>query len=382
MTASDESPANARTVRVDLGERSYDILIGPGKLAETGARIKALGPNRSAIVADETVAPLYLAPVRDSLAAAGLAEVKEVILPPGETTKSFGYLTALCGLLLDARIERSDVVIALGGGVIGDLAGFAASIVKRGVRLVQIPTTLLAQVDSSIGGKTGINTGHGKNLVGTFHQPSLVLIDTAVLDTLSASELRSGYAEVVKYGLLGDAGFFTWLETNGAALLRGDHAARIEAIARCCRAKADIVAADEKESGRRALLNLGHTFGHALEAWAGYSARLLHGEAVAIGMVLAFEMSEEMELCPAGRSERVKLHLRDCGLPVGISALAEKTCGNLPSPEALLALMAQDKKAKAGKLPFILVRDIGEAFICDAVDPERLRRFLAARCAR
>jgi 3-dehydroquinate synthase len=278
------------------------------------------------------------------------------------------------------KLERGDVVIALGGGVIGDLAGFAASIVKRGVRLVQIPTTLLAQVDSSIGGKTGINTRHGKNLIGSFYQPAFVLIDADVLKSLNTNELRAGYAEVVKYGLLGDAAFYEWLEQNGLSLLSGDPARQIQAIARCCQAKAEIVAEDEKEHGRRALLNLGHTFGHALEAWAGYSAKLLHGEAVSIGMVLAFQMSEEMGLCPDGRSERVIAHLLAAGLPVQIADLAERTGGRLPDADQLMDLMTQDKKAKGGKVPFILVREIGDAFVTNAVEPDRLKRFLEIRC--
>lgn len=379
MQMTDSTRNIAQTVHVELAERSYDIAIGTGNLAETGERIKDLGPTRVAVVTDETVGPLYLEAVRASLGAAGLT-AHQVVLPPGEATKCFAQLTALCNDLLDMKLERGDVVIALGGGVIGDLTGFAASIVKRGVSFVQIPTTLLAQVDSSIGGKTGINTRHGKNLIGSFYQPSFVLIDTNVLTSLGGSELRAGYAEIVKYGLLGDASFYGWLEENGLALLGGDHARQIEAIARCCRAKAAIVAEDEKEHGRRALLNLGHTFGHALEAWAGYSAKLLHGEAVAIGMVLAFQMSEDMGPCPQGRSERVRRHLQAAGLPVSIPDLAQRTGGSLPDAVQLMELMAQDKKAKGGKVPFILVRDIGEAFVTDAVEPERLRRFLDIRC--
>jgi 3-dehydroquinate synthase len=367
------------TVTVPLGERSYDIEIDSGNLGRIGALAKALGPSRCAIVTDETIAGLHLAAVRDSVAAAGLT-ASEVILPSGEATKGYAQLIHLCDELLDRKLERGDIVIALGGGVIGDLAGFAASIVKRGVRLVQIPTTLLAQVDSSIGGKTGINTRHGKNLVGTFHQPSFVLIDTGVLDTLDARQLRSGYAEVVKYGLLGDATFFAWLETNGQRIFDGDQAARAPAIRQCCQAKAVIVAEDEKEHGRRALLNLGHTFGHALEAWAGYSATLLHGEAVSIGMVLALEMSEEMGLCGDGRAERAAAHLASAGLPVRIGELAGRTGGSLPTAHELISLMGQDKKAKGGKLSFILARDIGDTFSTDTVEPDLLLRFLEARC--
>jgi 3-dehydroquinate synthase len=376
MASRDET---AQTVHVELGERSYDLRIGAGNLALIGEDVKALGPSRVAIVTDETVGRLYLDAVRSSLEAAGLP-AHHVVLPPGEATKSFERLMGLCNELLDLKLERGDVVIALGGGVIGDLAGFAASIVKRGVRLVQIPTTLLAQVDSSIGGKTGINTRHGKNLIGSFYQPAFVLIDTDVLKSLNTNELRAGYAEVVKYGLLGDAPFYEWLEQNGLSLLRGDPATQIQAIARCCQAKAEIVAEDEKEHGRRALLNLGHTFGHALEAWAGYSAKLLHGEAVSIGMALAFQMSEEMGLCPEGRSERVIAHLRAAGLPVRITDLAERTGGSLPDAGQLMDLMTQDKKAKGGKVPFILVREIGDAFVTNAVEPDQLRRFLDERC--
>jgi 3-dehydroquinate synthase len=370
-----------RIVPVTLGSRGYDIAIGPGLIADAGDAVKRLAPSaRCAVVTDETVAPLHLAAVASGFKAAGIA-LDEIILPAGESTKSFTQLVTLCDSLLDLRLERGDIVIALGGGVIGDLAGFAASILKRSVRLVQIPTTLLAQVDSSIGGKTGINTRHGKNLIGSFHQPSLVLIDIDVLDTLDSRELRSGYAEVAKYGLLGDAAFFEWLEANAGGIFAGDKAARLHAIERCCRAKAEIVAEDEKEHGRRALLNLGHTFGHALEAWAGYSARLLHGEAVAIGMVLAFEMSEEMGLCPPGAATRAAAHLRAAGLPVRISDMAAMTGGALPPAEELVALMLQDKKATAGRLSFVLVRGIGDAFVSNAVDPDRLLAFLRARCA-
>jgi 3-dehydroquinate synthase len=368
-----------RIVPVPLGERRYDIVIGGGLLREAGARIAAMRPARCAVVCDETVARLHLPAVAARLEAAGVA-TGSIALSPGEATKSFSHLTKLCDDLLDQKLDRGDVVVALGGGVIGDLAGFAASIVKRGVRLVQIPTTLLSQVDSSIGGKTGINTSHGKNLVGTFHQPSLVLIDTDVLGTLDPRELRSGYAEVVKYGLLGDAAFFAWLEANGARIFAGDTEARTYAIEKSCQAKAEIVVEDERETGRRALLNLGHTFGHALEAWAGYSARLLHGEAVAIGMVLAFEISEELGLCAGGLARRAAAHLASAGLPTRIADVAGRTGGALPDAARLIELMGQDKKAKAGRLTFVLVRGIGEAFTSDAVEPERLLDFLDARC--
>jgi 3-dehydroquinate synthase len=379
LTTTGRNAAAARIVTVPLGARSYDIVIGAGTIADLGGAVKPLSAQRCAVVTDDHVAALHLAPVRASLAAAGLA-AEEIILPPGEARKSFPYLVSLSEALLDQGLERGDIVVALGGGVIGDLAGFAASILKRGVRLVQIPTTLLSQVDSSIGGKTGINTRHGKNLIGSFHQPSLVVIDTDVLNTLDLREFRSGYAEVVKYGLLGDRGFFEWLEGNGAAMFTGDAAARLHAIEQSCLAKANIVAEDEQEHGRRALLNLGHTFGHALEAWAGYSAQLLHGEAVAIGMMLAFEMSEEMGFCRSGEAARAAAHLQAVGLPVRIADIAAATGGTLPKAEELIGLMAQDKKAKAGRLSFVLVRGIGDSFVTDAVEPERLNRFLEARC--
>lgn len=379
LNATGLMEGGARVVNVALGARSYDIAIGGGVLAGIGDAVKLMATSRCVVVTDETVAGLHLPAVRSSLTAAGLS-YGETILPPGEGTKSFRHLAGLCNALLDEGLDRSDVVIALGGGVIGDLAGFAASVLKRGLRFIQIPTTLLAQVDSSIGGKTGINTRHGKNLIGTFHQPSLVLIDTDVLNTLDPREMRSGYAEVVKYGLLGDAAFFEWLDKHWAGIFEGDEAARLHAIETSCRAKAAIVAEDEKEGGRRALLNLGHTFGHALEAWAGYSAKLLHGEAVAIGMVLAFELSEELGLCKAELSSRVAAHLNAAGLPARIGDIAAMTGGALPSAEALVDLMAQDKKAVAGRLTFILVHGIGEAFSTDAVEPERLLRFLQSRC--
>jgi 3-dehydroquinate synthase len=368
-----------RVVPVPLGARRYDIVIGRGLLGQVGDRVAAMRPSRCIVVTDETVARLHLPAVRDSLEAAGLT-AGSITVPAGEATKSFACLTKLSEGLLDQKLDRGDIVIALGGGVIGDLAGFAASIVKRGVNLVQIPTTLLAQVDSSIGGKTGINTRHGKNLIGTFHQPSLVLIDTDVLSTLPARELRSGYAEVAKYGLLGDAEFFAWLEANGAWALDGDAAARAYAIEKSCQAKAAIVVEDERETGRRALLNLGHTFGHALEAWTGYSAKLLHGEAVAIGMVLAFEMSEELGFCAAGLAQQVAGHLASAGLPTRISDMAQRTNGRLPGAPELIELMGQDKKAKGGRLTFVLARGIGEAFTSDAVETEHLLRFLDARC--
>ncbi len=368
-----------RTVTVALGQRSYPIHIGAGLLADAAGLILAAGDwRRCAIVTDETVARLHLGPLQASLAEAGLA-VEPVIVPAGESSKSFAQLAPLCEALLTREVERGDAVIALGGGVIGDLAGFAASILRRGVALIQVPTTLLAQVDSSVGGKTGINTPQGKNLIGTFHQPRLVIADSATLNTLPARELRAGYAEIVKYGLLGDAGFFAWLEAHGLALLRGDVEARATAIEKSCRMKADIVAADERESGDRALLNLGHTFGHALEAWAGYSGDLLHGEAVAIGMALAFKLSEQLRLCPPGRHARVTAHLGAVGLPVAIGELGAKGRG-IPEPAELITHMMQDKKVSGGRLTFILAREIGEAFITRDVAIDDLKRLLSEEC--
>jgi len=372
-----EFPAS-RSVTVPLGPRSYAIEIGAGLITHAGKAIQCLAPGaKCAVVTDANVARLHLEALSESLTRAGMPP-SAIVVPEGEGSKSFAQLEAVCGNLLDQELERGDVVVALGGGVIGDLAGFAASILKRGVRLVQIPTTLLAQVDSSVGGKTGINTRHGKNLIGSFHQPSLVIADTAVLDTLEPRQFRSGYAEIVKYGLLGDAALFGWLETHWRDVFSGSGHARLHVIETSCRAKAALVAEDEKENGRRALLNLGHTFGHALEAWAGYSGRLAHGEAVAIGMVLAFQLSEELGLCPNGVSDRVAAHLKAAGLPVRIADIAPG--GQGPATQELMTLMAQDKKVKGGKLTFILVRGIGEAFVANAVDPLQLQRFLGPRC--
>ena len=346
-------------ITVPLGERSYDILVGPALIASAGQHMAALVQTRPAvIVTDRTVAALHLATLRDSLKRAGIAhEVIEVA--PGESTKEFAGLEALANAILDAAPERNSMLIALGGGVVGDLAGFAASVILRGIDFIQIPTTLLAQVDSSVGGKTGINTRHGKNLIGSFHQPRLVLADTAALDTLPRRELLAGYAEVVKYGLLGDSGFFAWLEANGAAVIAGDGAARRRAVTTSCRAKADIVAGDERETGNRALLNLGHTFGHALEADTGFGASLLHGEAVAIGMVLAFDLSVRLGLCPAADAARVRRHFSAVGLPTGLDYVS----GHGWSSGTLLSHMRQDKKVRDGRIAFILARRIGDAFI-------------------
>jgi len=348
-------------VRVELGARSYDIRIGPGLLAQAGALLRpVLAAPRVVVVTDETVAGLYLAPLRAALDAAGLRH-DSIVLPPGEATKSMVQLSTLLDLMLGFGIERSTTVVALGGGVIGDLAGFAAATALRGVPFVQVPTTLLAQVDSAVGGKTGVNSRHGKNLIGAFHQPRLVLADTDTLDTLPRRHLLAGYAEVAKYGAIDQPAFFAWLEAHGPALLAGDAAARAHAIRVSCEAKAAIVAADEREAGQRAMLNLGHTFGHALEAETGYGDVLYHGEAVAIGMVLAFDLSVRLGLCPPDDAARVRRHLDAVGLPTAPPPGL--------SPSALLAHMAKDKKVAGGRLTFILTRGLGRAFIARDVDP-------------
>ncbi|AXC50615.1 3-dehydroquinate synthase [Paracoccus suum] len=361
------------TVPVDLGPRSYEVRIAPGLLAEAGTAIAPLLRRpRVAIVTDETVAALHLPALEEALDHAGIAH-KTLALPPGEATKGWASLQRVVEWLLAAQVERGGLVLAFGGGVIGDLAGFAAAILRRGVRFVQLPTTLLAQVDSSVGGKTGINSPAGKNLIGAFHQPSLVLADTAVLGTLAPRDFRAGYGEVVKYGLLGDAAFFTWLEGAGPGLA-SDPAALVRAVARGVEMKAGVVARDETEEGERALLNLGHTFGHALEAATGYDgARLLHGEGVAIGCALAFDLSARLGLCPQEAPSRVAAHLAAMGLP---SRLADVP--GLPDDAALIALMGQDKKVKDGKLRFVLARDIGDAFVADDVPMEAVAATLAA----
>lgn len=360
------------TVHVDLPGRAYDIQIGPGLLDQVGQYVAPMGGRKHVcIITDETVAGLHLAQLQTGLSGAGLTS-SALSLPPGEATKCWAQLTRTVEWLLDQRVERGDVVLAFGGGVIGDLAGFAAAILRRGVRFVQLPTSLLAQVDSSVGGKTGINTPHGKNLVGAFHQPALVLADTALLGTLEPRDFLAGYGEVVKYGLLGDADFFDWLETNGPALASGDMDARVRAVTRSCQMKADIVQRDETEQGDRALLNLGHTFCHALEAATGYSNRLLHGEGVAIGCALAFEVSARLGLCSQEDPSRVRAHLRDMGMKVDIADIP----GDLPDSDGLLALMGQDKKVQDGKLRFILARGIGDAFITSDVPPDVVRDVL------
>lgn len=373
----DSSRTQATSVRVELGARSYDILVGSGLLLDAGRHIAPLlSRPRVVIVTDGHVAEHHLETLASGLDASGIRH-DAVILPPGEQTKDFANLASLVDRLLDLQVERGDLIIALGGGVIGDLTGFAASILRRGADFIQVPTTLLAQVDSSVGGKTGINTRHGKNLVGSFHQPRLVLADIGSLRTLPPREWRAGYAEVVKYGLIDDPAFFAWLEQNGEAVLAGDAAALTHAVVTSCRAKARIVGADERESGQRALLNLGHTFGHALEAELGYSDRLLHGEAVAIGMQIAFDLSVSLGLCPAEDAERLRRHLAATGLAAHAGEL-----GVALTPERLIDHMAQDKKAKAGRITFVLTKGIGRAFLTRDVPPEALTAALKASIDR
>ena len=371
--------SRARAIKVALGARSYDVLIGPGLLAEAAELIRErLGESKCAIVTDANVASRHLHGLEAGLAA-GDRHAGTMVLPPGEATKSFAALSDLCERLLAMGLERRDLVIALGGGVIGDLAGFAAGIVRRGLRFVQMPTTLLAQVDSSVGGKTGINTPQGKNLVGAFHQPSLVLADTSVLATLPPREFRAGYVEAAKYGLLGDAEYFGWLEQNADAVF-AQHAQAIDhAVGIAVQGKADIVARDETETGDRMLLNLGHTFGHALEAWAGFSDRLLHGEAVAIGICLAFRLSEELGFVGNNSVVRVETHFAGRGLPTRV---ADIPGGRLPEPRALVDIMGQDKKVREGRLTLILTRGIGEAFITRDVSAPTVLDFLARQVAR
>jgi 3-dehydroquinate synthase len=365
-------------VDVALGERAYEIVIGRDVLASLGARVAALRPGvRTAIVTDKTVATHWLEKTEASLAAAGVPSSR-VVVDEGEGSKSYVGLEKVSEALIAAKIERNDLVIALGGGVVGDLAGFTAAILRRGVDFVQVPTSLLAQVDSSVGGKTGINSPQGKNLLGAFHQPVLVIADTAVLDTLSPRQFRAGYAEVAKYGVLGDEAFFSWLESNHGEVFKGG-AAREHAIATSCRAKAAIVARDERETGDRALLNLGHTFGHALEAATGFSDRLFHGEGVAIGMVLAAEFSASLGMIGESDAARVKLHLAEVGLPTHLQDIAGFTQEGLADADALMALMAQDKKVRRGRLTFILLEAVGRAVIAKDVDPSRVRDFLQAK---
>ena len=373
-------PGDPITVNVALAP-SYDIVIGRGVFATLGRRIAALRPGcKVAIVSDATVAKHYLSAAAAAIRGAGL-QPHTIVVPPGERSKSFPVFETVCENLISARIERNDLVVALGGGVIGDLAGFAAAVVRRGLDYVQVPTTLLAQVDSSVGGKTAIDSRQGKNLVGAFHQPILVLADTALLDTLSEREFRAGYAEVVKYGLLGDAHFFEWLEQHWKDVFAGGPARgntpapREYAVLKSVQAKAAIVARDERETGDRMLLNLGHTFGHAFEAAAGFSDRLLHGEAIGLGMALAFEFSARRGLIAQAEAERVIRHLAAVGLPTQISQVS----GGVPDVDALMELISQDKKVRRGALTFILVRGIGQAFVTRDIDAADVRAFLAEK---
>ncbi|HLS67832.1 MAG TPA: 3-dehydroquinate synthase [Kiloniellales bacterium] len=367
--------AGHETLVVGLGERSYDIRIGEGLLGRAGEHLKLLLHSpRVLIVTDTSVRDLHLATLQRALDVAGIAH-QAFAVPAGEASKSFAPFARLCEDLLNAGIDRRTTLVALGGGVVGDICGFAAAVLLRGIDFIQIPTTLLSQVDSSVGGKTGINSSAGKNLIGAFHQPRLVLADTSVLATLPKRQLLAGYAEIVKCGLLGDATFFNWLEGHARPLLEGDSEALRKAIYRACAMKAEIVAADERESGRRQLLNLGHTFGHALEAECGYSDDLLHGEAVASGMVLAFELSVQLGYCAPEEADRVRRHLAAVDLPTGF----ERLCDRAWDPQRLIEHMRRDKKAQGGTLVFILARAIGDAFTCDQVPEGEIEHLLAER---
>ena len=369
----DSKVQSSGTVRVALGSRSYDIIIGGGLLADAGSHIAPLlALPRTVLISDENVAPLYLERVAQSLDRHNIV-CDKIILPAGEQSKSYAQFEDLLERILEGHVERETTLLALGGGVIGDLVGFAASALLRGIPFIQLPTSLLAQIDSSVGGKTGINSRHGKNLIGSFHQPALVLADTDALDSLPPRELAAGYGEMVKYGLIDDAEFFTWLEANGQMVLDGDEAARRHAIAVCCRAKARIVAEDERESGHRALLNLGHTFAHALEAESGYGGDLLHGEAVSIGMVLAFQLSARLGFCEDADADRVAAHLAALGLPTIAAHLPPAA----RQPDALLDHMSRDKKMKQGRLNLILARGIGRAFVTADVLPGEISDLLA-----
>ncbi len=366
----------SETITVGLGARAYDIHVGGGLLAHAGELLKPhLLNNKSKgivpVVTDANVAALHLQPLLAALEQSGI-KAAPIVMPPGEGSKSFAGLEKLSDALLELEVDRKGLVIALGGGVIGDLTGFAAGVLKRGVAFAQIPTTLLAQVDSSVGGKTAINARQGKNLIGLFHQPRIVIADTALLATLPRRELLAGYAEVVKYGALGDADFFGWLEANAAKALDGNDSALVKAVAHSCKMKADIVARDERETGDRALLNLGHTFGHALEAATNFDDRLVHGEGVAIGVVLAFKLSVKLGLCPGQDAERFSRHLKAIGLPTAISDIP----GPALSPDFLVAAMAHDKKVSDGKLTFILLRGLGEAFVTRDVPLEAVKEVL------
>jgi len=361
----------SETVTVGLDARSYDIHVGPDMVAQAGTLLGPFARGAVPVVTDGNVAKLHLDRVMGILRAAGI-DARAVVVDAGESTKSFHGLEKLTGALLRSGVDRSGLIVALGGGVVGDLTGFAAGVLKRGVAFAQIPTTLLAQVDSSVGGKTAINTREGKNLIGLFHQPKIVIADTNLLKTLPKRELLAGYAEVAKYGALGDRAFFEWLEVNGGKALAGDSDAMVHAVTHSCRMKADIVSRDERETGERALLNLGHTFGHALEAATGYSDRLLHGEAVAIGMALAFQLSVRLGLCPGQDSERFIRHLKAVGLPSSIGDIP----GPRPETGELIEHMGHDKKAKDGRINFVLLRGIGQAFVTSDLPLDRLQQVL------
>jgi 3-dehydroquinate synthase len=363
----------SETITVGLGERAYDIHVGAGMLARAGVLLKPFAKGIVPVVTDSHVAGIHLQRLLAVLEAAGIS-ARAIVMPPGEGSKSFAGLEKLSGELLDLEVDRKGLIIALGGGVIGDLTGFAAGVLKRGVAFAQIPTTLLSQVDSSVGGKTAINAAQGKNLIGLFHQPRIVIADTALLSTLPRRELLAGYAEVVKYGALGDADFFNWLEANATKALAGDEDALVKAVAHSCQMKAEIVARDERETGDRALLNLGHTFGHALEAATGFSNRLVHGEGVAIGMALAFQLSVKLGLCPGQDAERFIRHLKAVGLPAAIADIPGPRAG----AEELVGHMAHDKKVADGKLTFILLRGLGQAFVTRDVPLEAVKTVLTA----
>jgi 3-dehydroquinate synthase len=361
-----------KIITVGLGDRAYAIHVGQGLIAQAGTLLKPFvsrGPVP--VVTDAQVGEIHLANFLDVMDKAGL-DARPIVMPAGEASKSFAGLESLLGQLLDLEIARSGLIVALGGGVIGDLTGFAAGVLKRGVNFAQVPTTLLSQVDSSVGGKTGINTSHGKNLVGVFHQPRLVIADVGLLATLPRRELLAGYAEIAKYGALGDAEFFAWLEQNGPLALSGSNQAMVHAVAHSCQMKADIVGRDEHEKGERALLNLGHTFGHALEALTGYSSRLLHGEGIAIGMALAFRLSVRLGLAPPADAERLVRHLKAVGLPSALSDIP----GSRPDADGLIAAMAHDKKVAEGKIHFVLLRGLGKAFVTSDVPQDALRDVL------
>lgn len=361
------------TLHLDLGDRSYDIIVGLGLIQDAGTHIApVLARPRAVVITDENVAPHYLEPLCASLKAADV-QVDAITLPAGEQSKSFAQLQSLCEALLELKVERSTTLIALGGGVIGDLVGFTAAVTLRGMPFVQVPTTLLSQVDSSVGGKTGINTAYGKNLVGAFYQPKLVLADIQTLETLDRRQVLAGYAEVVKYGFIDDLPFFEWLEINGQALVGGDRDLRRHAVLTSCAAKARVVAEDELETGKRALLNLGHTFGHALEAETGYGDALLHGEAVAIGTAMAFDLSQHLNLVEAADANRATAHMQTVGLPTDLKAL--DTTGW--TVDALMNHMSRDKKVEGGKLTFILARGLTEAFITQDVSEASVRELLA-----